>query len=79
MSMFNWSSSKSSNTDGSAVGEDSSVSNKFWIYWAVTIPLTLLVMIIWRVWWLHQERVNDEAVNEAVNTMGREGDKHLDA
>ncbi|KAI0970886.1 hypothetical protein F4678DRAFT_472869 [Xylaria arbuscula] len=28
----------------------------FWIYWVITIPLTLLVLSIWRGWWVHQDR-----------------------
>ncbi|KAH0547935.1 hypothetical protein GP486_008324 [Trichoglossum hirsutum] len=26
------------------------VSSSFWIYWVVTVPLTLVVLIIWRLW-----------------------------
>jgi hypothetical protein len=26
------------------------VSPRFWIYWAITIPVTLLVLAIWGVW-----------------------------
>jgi len=65
MSMFDWSSS------GSSAGADSSetVSKKFWIYWAVTIPLTLLVMALWRLWWLWQERLYQKEVNEAVEKV----------
>lgn len=60
MSMFSWSQS-SSQSDPSSV-----VSHRFWIYWAVTIPLTVLVIIIWRLWWLWQERSYQEDVKEAV-------------
>ncbi len=49
MSFFSWSS------PASASGT-STVSNKFWVYWVVTIPLTLFVIILWRVWWVWQER-----------------------
>lgn len=59
MSMFSW--SQSSSSDGTSV-----VSNKFWIYWAVTIPLTLATIIIWRLWWLWQERSYQKEVEEAV-------------
>jgi len=71
--MFNWSVSKSLNASGSNDKEEEGlVSNKFWLYWAVTIPLTLLVIIVWRVWWLYQERVNNKAVNEAMEKVGDE-------
>jgi len=26
------------------------VSSAFWIYWAVTVPLTLVVVGVWRLW-----------------------------
>jgi hypothetical protein len=58
--MFSWSQSSSQS------GASSVVSNRFWIYWAVTIPLTVLVIIIWRVWWLWQERSYQDEVKEAV-------------
>ena len=31
--------------DGSVV-----ISSSFWIYWAVTIPLTVLVFVLWLLW-----------------------------
>jgi cytochrome c-type biogenesis protein CcmH/NrfF len=26
------------------------LSKKFWLYWALTIPLTTIVIIIWLIW-----------------------------
>lgn len=26
------------------------VSNKFWIYWVITIPLTAVTVLIWAIW-----------------------------
>ena len=40
MPLFNWDA-----THWSAV-----VSNRFWLYWAVTVPATAMVLILWRVW-----------------------------
>src|SRR5271154_793980 len=40
MSMFDWN-----------PGSDSKVmSHSIWVYWAVTIPLTLVVILIWIIW-----------------------------
>jgi len=61
MSMFSWSSSDSSSSNST----DPMVSTKFWIYWAVTIPLTLFVMFLWRIWWLWQERIYLRELKEA--------------
>ncbi|CAO2657302.1 Nn.00g034280.m01.CDS01 [Neocucurbitaria sp. VM-36] len=47
MTMFDWGSEAS----GTAV-----TSRYLWVYWAVAIPLTVLVLITWRVWWALEER-----------------------
>jgi len=39
MSMFNWEA-----TDGPVL------SHYFWVYWAVTVPVTILVLSIWALW-----------------------------
>ncbi|KAH7357139.1 hypothetical protein BKA65DRAFT_221606 [Rhexocercosporidium sp. MPI-PUGE-AT-0058] len=40
MNMFNW---------HAAAGEHI-LSNNFWVYWAVTLPITALVLLIWAAW-----------------------------
>ncbi|KAI0395137.1 hypothetical protein F5Y17DRAFT_457340 [Xylariaceae sp. FL0594] len=49
MSMFDWQasvpSSSSSSSDGSVV-----VVPDFWIYWVISVPLTLAILAGWRVW-----------------------------
>lgn len=62
-SMFSWNQS-SSVTDRSTL-----VSNKFWIYWAVTVPLTLSVMAIWRIWWKAQEIKNEEELEDTLEMI----------
>lgn len=32
------------------------VSNQFWIYWAVTIPTTIMIVAMWYVWEKKRER-----------------------
>jgi hypothetical protein len=47
MGMFNW----------QAGPGDVVVTHRFWIYWAVTGPLTLIVFTIWLTWlYTHKER-----------------------
>ncbi|EHK22089.1 uncharacterized protein TRIVIDRAFT_222470 [Trichoderma virens Gv29-8] len=29
-------------------------SNKFWIYWAIVIPLTIFMLFVW--WWLRERK-----------------------
>ncbi|CZR54761.1 uncharacterized protein PAC_04645 [Phialocephala subalpina] len=53
MSMFNFSTNLNPNaspTSPTTLSSTSYVTSKFWIYWAVTIPLTLLILSIWYLW-----------------------------
>ncbi|KAH7400318.1 hypothetical protein BKA64DRAFT_708005 [Cadophora sp. MPI-SDFR-AT-0126] len=31
------------------------LSSRFWIYWAVTIPATAMVLVVWRIWFVFEE------------------------
>lgn len=42
MPLFDW--------DKAAPNTTGMVSDRFWIYWVVTIPLTSLTIILWAVW-----------------------------
>ena len=44
--MFDWQAS----SDGSSV-----VSSRFWIYWVVSVPLTAVIIVGWRLWWKRQQ------------------------
>lgn len=35
---------------------DEVVSYRFWIYWCLTIPLTIVILVSWRAWWVGQDR-----------------------
>ncbi|PSS03342.1 hypothetical protein BD289DRAFT_191491 [Coniella lustricola] len=50
MSMFTWKSSPSSSTS-----TPPTVSPDFWIYWATTVPLTVLTIAGWAIWWKFEE------------------------
>lgn len=63
MSIFDWqagdedsSSSTNSSSPSSADGDASVVSNRFWIFWCFTIPLTIGILVLWRAWWVGQDR-----------------------
>ena len=49
MGMFNWQAAKG----------ESIVTSRFWIYWAVTDPLTLTVLTIWLTW-LHTHKGRED-------------------
>jgi len=40
MPLFDWEASTSSSV----------VKTRFWIYWAVTVPATVIVLVLWRMW-----------------------------
>ncbi|KAL2808079.1 hypothetical protein BJX63DRAFT_52752 [Aspergillus granulosus] len=54
MNMFNW--EDTSNT----------VSPRFWIYWVVAGPLTLLTLGGWALWWSFEKHRYDEHLEETV-------------
>jgi hypothetical protein len=61
MSMFNWQGAEDSNaatTNGTSSAPASShvVMPSIWIYWVVSVVLTLFIIVGWRVWWLNEDR-----------------------
>ncbi|KAI1352773.1 hypothetical protein F5Y01DRAFT_278627 [Xylaria sp. FL0043] len=59
-SMFNWQKGTASDPGASADAPghlpNPTVMPTFWIYWAFTIPLTLVILSAWRGWWVNQDR-----------------------
>ncbi|KAI1388187.1 uncharacterized protein F4822DRAFT_428810 [Hypoxylon trugodes] len=60
VSMFDW---ETGTAGDPAISEDAPdgwprpvVMPSFWIYWAFTIPLTLIIVAGWRAWWVNQDR-----------------------
>ncbi|KAK8034541.1 hypothetical protein PG993_009536 [Apiospora rasikravindrae] len=60
-SFFNW----EYNTKGDAgLSEDATrldmphvvIMPLFWVYWCFTIPLTFFIVVLWRAWWVNQDR-----------------------
>lgn len=52
MGIFNW----PGNDDSDGGGNDPVVGYDFWWYWATTIPLTIIILVLWRAWWVWQDR-----------------------
>jgi hypothetical protein len=65
MSMFNW-------QPDPAAGSNY-VSDKFWVYWAVSFPLTVFVMTGWYVWskhgmnWWRRSNLSSKTAGVQVN------------
>ena len=62
-----------------AVGDSKIVSNRFWIYWAVTIPLTFLTLLFWVIWTKRQARMHRSSEKRAREELrsdieGQKGD-----
>lgn len=49
---------------------DSVMSSRFWIYWALTLPLTLTVVSIWLVWLKREALLHGEEDKEARASGG---------
>ena len=65
MPLFEW----------NAVG-DEIISKRFWVYWAVSIPLTCLTLFIWLLWTKRQaimHRISEKRAKEELsNDIGIE-------
>lgn len=48
MTMFDWQSADGS--DGASSLSNSYVSDKFWLFWAIAVPLTIITMTGWLLW-----------------------------
>jgi len=47
------------------------VSQDFWLLWLIAVPLTFLVILIWRVWYADaKRRLTDEIPRDAERYMG---------
>lgn len=80
MTFFNFQNSEgggSGSSDNSTSSASSSsnppvVSNQFWIYWVVTIPLTIVIVLIWYIWERRREKryaEEDTALEKGVESM----------
>ncbi|KAM5356085.1 hypothetical protein ACJ41O_002731 [Fusarium nematophilum] len=60
MSMFDWLGPEEEEDNGgqglTEAGKVSRFGENFWYYWATAIPLTLLILFVWRAWWVTQDR-----------------------
>lgn len=52
------------------------VSSHFWIYWAVTVPLTIIVVLIWLVW-LKWERLKELNLEDDLEKDVEESEKNV--
>lgn len=55
MSIFDWQADAEAQAPSSAAGGTVVVSPYFGIYWLVSLPLTVGVLLTWRAWW-HREK-----------------------
>jgi len=61
--MFNWEASASDKSSSHVV------SSYFWVYWAVTVPLTLIVAFSWRLWWNWEKHNFDRDVRIEIENI----------
>lgn len=72
MSMFDWQADPASSASSTSP-DLRTVSRSFWIYWAVSIPLTIAIGLGWRLWWQFEQRKYDQQVTAAMEGL-RSGD-----
>lgn len=66
------SSSDNSTSSASSSSNPPAVSNQFWIYWVVTIPLTIVIVLTWYIWERRREKryaEEDTALEKGVESM----------
>ncbi len=63
--MFNW------QTSASSSGSDGHLSSYFWVYWAVTLPLTLVTLGGWYVWYRYADKQWHETLNGTLSQGGK--------
>ncbi|KAB5583589.1 hypothetical protein GE09DRAFT_1212165 [Coniochaeta sp. 2T2.1] len=64
MSMFDWQDVDSDDNDSTPVPVNPImpderhpiVTSRFYVYWSITVPLTISILCIWRAWWVAQDR-----------------------
>ncbi|RMX71706.1 hypothetical protein D0869_15361 [Hortaea werneckii] len=60
MSMFDWRA-----PDGQPI-----VSDHFWVYWALTIPITLTILLALLYWWCFEEACHRDICTEVIRRSG---------
>jgi hypothetical protein len=48
---------------------EGAVAPSFWMYWAVTIPLTLIILVAWWFWCRREERFQEEFERRLKQSM----------
>lgn len=69
MPLFNWDAETWNNV----------VKARFWIYWAVAIPLTIVTLAIWSFWQRRRDRKNIKLDEEARQSAGGTFHKEIEA
>ena len=68
MGMFDW----------QADSDAPVVSARFWVYWAVAVPLTLVVLALWGAWMLaHKELEKKDPIEKTASLSSMHGDRSL--
>ena len=57
MGMINWAPSNS---------DKPTVTPYVWVYWTVAVPLTIVVIIVWRIWWKIEDAKHQQQLSKAM-------------
>lgn len=56
MTFFNFQPNNNANSNSNSNGDDPPVSPQIWIYFVIAIPLTLIIVFVWRLWDKRREK-----------------------
>jgi hypothetical protein len=65
MSMFNWQYDGGADDSGNRV-----VSGRFWVYWIIAVPLTLITLLGWGFWWRLEMKRYEKDFRDVIGQTG---------
>ena len=45
------------------------VSELFWVFWALAVPLTIVIAVGWRLWWSFEKKRFDEDIKAEIKAI----------
>jgi len=54
-----------------SAGAKPKVTPYVWVYWAVAVPLTITVIIVWRIWWKIEDAKYQQQLSKAMQDYDR--------
>ena len=49
--------------------QEKTISHLFWVYWAITVLLTILVAMGWQIWWNREKEYFDDDIKAEISAI----------